>query len=415
MLASGADDGSVKLWNTAAIPGQASPKISNKFQPKIDVHSRGGLQSLLPLPNSNDVLVVTGHGADIRDITSGQRKAFWPDAIGRGALSPDGKLLATGTPDGKVKLWEVASGRLLAAVQAHPSGEPDISIAVAFSSDGRVVATAGFNSSASIKFWDPAASLKLIRQILTPLNGGISALGFSPDGKKLAAALKHERILIMNADGKAEELIHTGSGTIWGTIFSPDSKLLATGDEGGVISLWDVQTGRLHASLKGHTSNVRTVAFSPDGTTLASGGEDYTVRLWDVTTGQERITFNGHSNIVSSVVFSLDGGTLITGHRDGMLTLRRGIHVSEADIEVTPAEAAGQIRIVEDYSDLAWTLATDPDPQLRDGQRSLEFAEKAFAASNRKDPTILDTLAAACWNSVNLRMQSVTSKKPSPS
>ena len=397
MLSSGANDGSVKLWDAAAIPARTLPKMATEFKIGTNAPSPVDLESVLPLPASSSVLVVTEHGTEMRDLTSGQRQAVWPDSIGRGAISPDGKLLATGMLDGKVKLWETASGRLLASIQAHPSGLAEFCVALAFSSDGRVLATSG-SYDQLIKLWDPAASLKLIREIPAPPSAGISALGFSPDGKMLAAALRHQRVLLMDSAGRAQRLITLGDGNIFATVFSPDSKLLATTREGGVISLWDVRTGRLQATLKGHTSTVSTVAFSPDGGTLASGSEDRTVRLWDVATSQERITFKEHSNSVSSVAFSPDGGTLIAGHRDGFVSLRRGIRVPQADVEVAPIEEAGQTDAEinpPDYGEMAWTLATDPDPKLRDGRTALNFADKAVAATNRKDPVILDTLAAA--------------------
>ena len=329
------------------------------------------------------------------NLTSGQKQAAWPDATGRGAISPDGKLLATGTLDGKVELWEVASGRRLASIQAYSNGDSGLCVALAFSPDGRVLATGGPNSDHFIKLFDPAASLKLIRQIPTPPSAGISALGFSPNGKMLAAALRHERVLLMDAAGRTERLISMGSGYIMATVFSPDSKLLATARDSGVINLWDVQTGQLQATLKGHTATVSSVAFSPDGGTLASGGADSTVRLWDVATGQERIAFKAHSSNETSVAFTPDGTTLISGNWSGVISVRRGIRVPEADVEVTPVEEAGQTIATEDYDEMAWTLATNPDPKLRDGRRAVDFAEKAIAATNRKDPKVLDTLAAA--------------------
>jgi WD40 repeat protein len=397
MLASGANDGSIKLWSTPAMQGQLSPKTATEFTTWADEPSPDDLQSVLPLPDGKRVLAVTSRGTEMRDLASGQRVAAWSGAVGRGAISPDGKLLATGTVDGKVKLWDVASGRLLASVQAHPGGESALCVAVAFSPDGRVLVTGGSNLNEPIKFWDPAASLKLIRQVPTPPSAGISALGFSPDGKMLAAALIGQRVLLMNRNGQAQRLISMGGGYILASVFSPDSKLLATARESGVISLWEAQTGRLHFTLKGHTSAVRALAFSPDGSFLASGSGDHTVRLWDVATGQERIAFKGNPSVsVTSVAFSPDGSTLIAGHSNGVVSLRRGNRTPEADVEVQLVDETGKIETsAQDYNAMAWTLATDPDPEMRDGQRAMDFAEKAAGATNHKDPVIMDTLAAA--------------------
>jgi WD40 repeat protein len=124
------------------------------------------------------------------------------------------------------------------------------------------------------------------------------SVAYSPDGKSLAS----------------------GSGpTI--QLATPDGKKPASGSGDQTVKLWDVQTGKEQATLKGHTSLVSSVAFSPDGKTLASGSHDKTVRLWDVQTGQEQATLRGHASPVSSVAFSPDGKTLASGSSDETIRL----------------------------------------------------------------------------------------------
>ena len=115
------------------------------------------------------------------------------------------------------------------------------------------------------------------------------SVAYSPDGKWLAS----------------------GSGpTI--QLATPHGKTLASGND-TTIRLWDVQTGKEKATLKGHTSLVSSLTFSPDGKTLASGSHDKTVKLWDMETGKEQATLKGHTSPVSSVAFSPDGKTLASG------------------------------------------------------------------------------------------------------
>ena len=80
----------------------------------------------------------------------------------------------------------------------------------------------------------------------------------------------------------------------------------------GLLRLWNVETGQLQVSFKGHTEGIRSVAFSPDDKTLLSGSGDRTARLWDVVTGQELLTFKEHKFPVHLVAFAPDGKRLAT-------------------------------------------------------------------------------------------------------
>lgn len=105
-------------------------------------------------------------------------------------------------------------------------------------------------------------------------------------------------------------------GNLLAATFSPDGKLLATGDTDNNIRLWDAHTGQQILLLKGHKHWVRAVAFSPDGQTLVSGAADYTVRLWDVYTGQCRLVCSGHQGGVYSVAVSPNGQTIASSSAD---------------------------------------------------------------------------------------------------
>ncbi len=107
--------------------------------------------------------------------------------------------------------------------------------------------------------------------------------------------------------------------SIFAVAFSPDGKILATGDTDGEIRLWQIDAGveSLHTTflqiLHGHQGWVQSLAFSHDGSILASGSEDKTAKLWDISTGKCLKTLTGHRNWVQSVVFSPDGNTLACG------------------------------------------------------------------------------------------------------
>ncbi len=89
--------------------------------------------------------------------------------------------------------------------------------------------------------------------------------------------------------------------------FSPDGTRIASASDDATVKLWDAATGQVTATLKGHTGEVRSVVFSPNGTRIASASGDQTIKLWDAATGQETATLKGHTNGVTSVAFSPDG------------------------------------------------------------------------------------------------------------
>jgi uncharacterized protein with WD repeat/nitrous oxidase accessory protein NosD len=230
------------------------------------------------------------------------------------AFSPDGRLLASGSDDYTIKLWEVATGSLVRTLSGHTSWV----YSVAFSPDGRLLAS-GSNDK-TIKLWDVATG-SLVRTLSGHTNY-VNSVAFSPDGQLLASGSADYTIKLWEVASGSE--VRTLSGhTSWviSVAFSPDGRLLASGSGDNTIKLWDVATGSLVRTLSGHTNYVNSVAFSPDGRLLASGSDDKTIKLWEVASGREVRTLSGHTNYVRSVAFSPDGKLLASGSNDKTIKL----------------------------------------------------------------------------------------------
>src|SRR5262249_43662290 len=152
------------------------------------------------------------------------------------AISPDGRMLATGMQSGEIKLWEIASGKERTVLRKHNHGV----VSLAFSPDGQVLASGGRDKA--VKLWDLVA--------------GKNTATWSPDG---------------STDGK-DIASNLNFNDVSAVQFSPDGKTLATGSGDTDIRLWEVASRKKTATLRGHSSKVASLAFSPDGKTLASAG-----------------------------------------------------------------------------------------------------------------------------------------------
>jgi WD40 repeat protein/serine/threonine protein kinase len=226
------------------------------------------------------------------------------------AFSPDARTLAAADDEGKVRLWETATGKEIAAFSGHTDGI----LSVAWSHDGRKVATA--STDKTVKLWDAATGQALAT--LTGHTKRVNAAAFSPDGKKLATGSDDGTVRFWDA-ATGTELMTIRSGARWlrCLAFSPDGRRLATGlSDAPWVTLWDAATGQELLALNGPVGLVRSVAFSPDGTRLAAGGNNHTAGLWDANTGEELVLFKGHTSEIRAVAWSPDGKRLATGAAD---------------------------------------------------------------------------------------------------
>ncbi len=261
-----------------------------------------------------------------------------------------------------------------------------------FRPDGRVLATASYDST--VRLWD-VSDRGAPRPIGEPLRGHrswVSSAVFSPDGRTLATAGDDETLRLWDVSDPAAprqlgEPLNGDNGTIYLVAFSPDGRTVVTADEDATARLWDVSDPAaptpLGAPLRGHTAPVRSVAFSPDGQLLAVGGDDTTVQVWNVAdrTRPRPVgePLSGHDATVHSVAFSPDGRTLASGSSDKTVQLW---DVSDPE----RPEQLGQ-RLLGHTADV-WSVAFSPDGRLL----ASGAADSTARLWNVSDPAHPDTV-----------------------
>jgi tricorn protease-like protein len=312
----------------------------------------------------------TEGGKNAPQVEEDEGHADWVVAV---AFSPDGKTLLSGSHDGTLIQWDVATGKQVRSIEGHREhGRPFEVVSVAFSPDGKVLASA--SSDQTVRLWDAVTGAQL--RVFTGLKHA-QDVKFSPDSKWVVAA-NCETVLMWDvatgvllhtfhkvsidaygsyctshaafspdgrkliADGGPIQIWDTSTGTEirrfepqgsgFGMALSTDGKQLLLGEDfkggKGMIELWDAENGKFLRRFPPQENPVESVALSPDGRIGATDSRDGFdiesdgfIKLWDLSTGAELRKLVGHKRRVAAIAFAPDGKTLASASWDHSVKL----------------------------------------------------------------------------------------------
>ncbi|KAG8931679.1 hypothetical protein FRC02_002386 [Tulasnella sp. 418] len=230
------------------------------------------------------------------------------------AFSPDGTRLASGSRDKTISIWDAKTGALIMTLTGHT----DSVTSVAYSPDGLQIASGSDDKTVGV--WDALAGI-----LITVLQGHtqwVNGVAFSSDGSQIASGSDDKTIVIW--DVEKGEIVRTLKGhtdSVVSVAFSPDKVHLVTSSNDKTAAIWDVTTGALVKRLKGHGDYVRSATYLDNGTQIATGSNDKTVTIWNPTTGRTIRILKGHTDYVRSVAFSPDGTHIASGAGDNTVAV----------------------------------------------------------------------------------------------
>jgi WD40 repeat protein/transcriptional regulator with XRE-family HTH domain len=289
MLAAGTTTNEVRLW----VMGQTRHQHKGPASP-LTVGA-GSAQGTIP---TVPTLITQGHTDGIRAV----------------AFDPSSRLLATGSEDQTIRLWDTDTGECLTILSGHTNWVRSI----AFSPDGCLLASG--SEDHTIRLWDVQSGTCC--QTLRGHTQRVRAVAFSPQGDLLATGGDDHTIRLWNAQTwQCSHILEEHTGHVRTLAFHPTKLLLASGSEDTTIRLWYAPTGKCLATLRGHTHRISAVTFAAEGTLLASSSDDLTIRLWDVEQQECLRTLSGHTNRIWSLASVPGRNMLVSAAEDQTLRM----------------------------------------------------------------------------------------------
>jgi WD40 repeat protein len=265
------------------------------------------------------------------------------------AIDASSNCVVSASADHTIRLWDLATGATQFSLKGHTHSVQCLALSpnsLRSNSSLDSMLLASGSRDHTLKIWD----LKQRQEIFTLIGhqAGVNAVAFSAEGDIMASGSADKTVKIWNPHiGQLTATLTGAKLSITAIAFNPFAPILVSASADSTIQVWDLTTLEQIRTLTAHTAAVRAIAFSPDGKILATGGEDRTICLWDTARWQCICVLPGHSWAISALTFMPNGKFLISGSWDKMMKIWQISTSSEIEVLTGHLDTVSGIAIAE--------------------------------------------------------------------
>jgi WD40 repeat protein len=305
------------------------------WRERLTLSGHAGWISSCAVSPDGSFIVSASHDRTVRiwDAATGDLRrvlAGHTDGVTDCAVSPDGSFLVSASLDGALRVWDTQSGSRRHVLAVRWMEEDDAPLrpvspghwaavhACAVSPDGRLIVSG--SSDQTLKIWDALTGAEIAT--LTGHTAAVKDCAFSPDGGFVVSASADRTLRLWRAGSWTEHAVLTGhTRAVNACVFSPDSACIVSASTDGTLKLWDAVDGAECLSLSGHTDWVNDCAVLPDGSCVVSCSSDGSLKIWDARHRAGALRLTGHGGLVNGCACSPDGNYLVSASSDRALKI----------------------------------------------------------------------------------------------